>query len=531
MKKLVCLLMATLLLVGLCFVLASCGECKHGEYATEYEIVDPTCTEDGKYIYTCLKCSEKVEVAPAADDTVMLKTGHTANKGEVTTAPTCTADGEKTFKCKTCDAALPEKTETVPALGHDVDAEAFVNDGTNHWNVCEREGCGAKVNETAHEMFFGQYSETHCAEVCDICLYVDEESMVAHAFDEGTETKAATCSKVGTKTYTCENCGYEHDEEISMTAHTYDTTKHVSDGENHWYACSACGAADETSVTPCSYGEATVTPPVAGSCAPGKSVETCTGCGFEKATAIPSDAAHKLANATFDGENTVSYTCTECASVFSVSGAGNLYDYETSATSVKSWTSVACWKNEVVEGADGNHYVSATVAEKIENPDAHYLQGPFKGMDSMTAFIMDFDVMADPEKGMCGDTGFACKGKDGWFNPNKILTLKADGSITGGDACTDELAPAGTVNGTSWTHVTIVCDLATGNVAYFINGTLAGSAEGSCLAGKTLTYINVIIPMATTDEQVGCGICLDNLVLATGDNAGVNLAVAETPAE
>ena len=219
-----------------------------------------------------------------------------------------------------------------------------------------------------------------------------------------------------------------------------------------------------------------------------------------------------------------------CASVYSVSGAGNLYDYETSATSVKYWTAVPCWKVEVVADENSNHYVSYVVAEKVEGAQASYLQGPFRGMESMTAFIMDFDVMADPEKGMCG-VDFACKGTDGWFNPNKILAIGADGSITGGDACPDVLAPAGTVNGTEWTHVTAMCDLATGNVAYYINGTFAGAAEGSCLVGKELTYINVIIPMATTDEEVGCGICLDNLVLATGDNAGVRLDVAETPAE
>ena len=104
MKKIVALLLTTLLLVGLCFALASCGECEH-TYG-DPSIKAPTCTADGEYTYTCTKCGETKVEAPAADDTEMLKLGHTEDEGTVITAATCTTDGLKEYTCTFEDASF-----------------------------------------------------------------------------------------------------------------------------------------------------------------------------------------------------------------------------------------------------------------------------------------------------------------------------------------------------------------------------------------------------------------------------------------
>ncbi len=531
MRKLLCLLMATLLLVGLCFALSSCGECKHPEFAEDYEIVDPTCTTDGKYVYTCLKCNEKVDVAPSADDTTMLKTGHTADNGAVTTAPTCTAAGEKTFKCKVCDAAMPEKTETVAALGHDADEEEYESDGTTHWNVCEREGCGAKVNEEACEMDFMGVDDDYCAKVCFICSYIDEDSMVEHSLDAGEITKTPTCSKQGEKTYTCENCGYELVEDVAVVPHTYDTTKFTTDGTNHWHACSACGAKDETSVAACVYGTPVVVDPEAGSCKPGSSTATCNGCGGQKVTAIPSSETHKLANATYDAANgATSYTCSVCACVYTITSAGQLMDFETSATARPnaSPASETYWLTEVIDDTDGNKVVSATAAEVAETVNAYRLNGPFTSLEGYSKFILDFDIKTT-EKGIASfqpvsitpKSALSVDGQGQW--PGAFMQIKQDGSIVSCGGAT--LAPAGSVNANKWTHVSIMFDVETGTVTTYLDGVKVIEEVSAKHATLKMLYINIIIPKALTEDEIGCGILLDNMTLASGDTADIVLTM------
>ncbi len=521
--------MATLLLVGLCFALTSCGECKHAELSEDYEIVDPTCTADGKYVYTCLKCNEEVEVAPEADDTTMLKTGHTADNGTVTTAPTCTADGEKTFKCKVCDAAMPELTETVAALGHDVDEEEYESDGTTHWNVCEREGCGAKVNEEACEMNFMSIDEEHCAKACFVCAYVDQSTVQEHTMDAGTVSRAPTCAKVGELTYACEDCGYETTEEIALVAHTFDTAAWETDGTNHWHACSVCGEKDETSVTACVYGTPVVVNPEAGSCKPGSSTATCNGCGGTQVSAIPSDSQHKLSGVTTDAALGITkYTCSVCASVYTITGAGQLMDFETGATSNYDANNKPYWKTELVQEEDGNTVVSCTASEKLSSAtdgENYYVHGPFRRaqMDGQKKFILDFDIKTT-ETGLCGKFTVSPKSQTGSW-PGDFLTIQADGSVI--DRSSAEIAPAGTINATEWTHVSILYEAETGTITTYLNGVLCSSVVSSNHIGLTMQYVNLVIPKALTDEAVGSGVLLDNMTLATGDAASITLTVAD----
>ena len=72
------------------------------------------------------------------------------------------------------------------------------SDGTNHWHECE---CGEKTD------------------------------VAEHIWNNGEETKAATCTEKGVKTYTCTICEAIKTEEIATKEHTLDSD----------YLCSSCG--------------------------------------------------------------------------------------------------------------------------------------------------------------------------------------------------------------------------------------------------------------------------------------------------
>lgn len=116
---------------------------------------------------------------------------HAWNNGVVTTAPTCENAGVRTYTC-TVESCGATKTEGVDKLGHSA-AEAWSKDVTNHWHVCTRDGCGAKVDEATH------------------------------TWDDGKVTTEATETTEGVKTYTCtvEGCGATKTESIPMVSVVY----------------------------------------------------------------------------------------------------------------------------------------------------------------------------------------------------------------------------------------------------------------------------------------------------------------------
>lgn len=72
---------------------------------------EPTCTEAGQWIYTCILCGEtKTEEIPATGR-------HSWDEGSVTRAPTCVDDGEMTYTCTVCHET---KVERIPASGEHV---------------------------------------------------------------------------------------------------------------------------------------------------------------------------------------------------------------------------------------------------------------------------------------------------------------------------------------------------------------------------------------------------------------------------
>lgn len=125
---------------------------------------------------------------------------HTWDTGMVTTEPTCTTAGVKTFTC-TYDNCEATKTETTDALGHDFGGE-YLNDKTQHWQRCQREGCTEISAKTAHSGGTATCAKKASCSVCGAAY----GTVLSHAWDEGKVTKEATTEAEGVKTYTCTVC-------------------------------------------------------------------------------------------------------------------------------------------------------------------------------------------------------------------------------------------------------------------------------------------------------------------------------------
>lgn len=209
----------------------------HNPQTLESNIVDATCEKDGSKTVTtsCSDCgyviSENNVVIPATghkwgewkhdDSTAKAESKHTrtcANDATHTDSAACnftsqvtqnqTADQPEitTYTCKDCGYSYTE--ETKPALGHThnygapaadyASGQAFV-EGKNytHTATCTGEGTCSQPTKT------------------DKCT-----------FDNGVETKAATCTEDGVKTFTCTECGGTYTVAIPATGHAWGQWSH-----------------------------------------------------------------------------------------------------------------------------------------------------------------------------------------------------------------------------------------------------------------------------------------------------------------
>ena len=79
----------------------------------------PTCTSAGEGVYTCSRCGDEITDTIAIDENA-----HSYDDGVFTTEPTCTTAGEKLYTCQYNNEHT--YTETVAALGHDIDGVDWV---------------------------------------------------------------------------------------------------------------------------------------------------------------------------------------------------------------------------------------------------------------------------------------------------------------------------------------------------------------------------------------------------------------------
>ena len=214
----------------------------HNPQTLESNIVDATCDKDGSKTVTtsCSVCGYVI----SKNNVVIPATGHAwgewkhdsaTAEADATHTRVCSKDASHT-ETKACDftsqvtqnqtADLPEITtytckdcgysytkETKPALGHThkygtpvadyTSGEAFVEGKDyTHTATCTGEGTCSQPTKT------------------DKCT-----------FDNGVETKAATCTEPGVKTFTCTKCGGTYTGAIPATDHNWGDWKHVEGTE------------------------------------------------------------------------------------------------------------------------------------------------------------------------------------------------------------------------------------------------------------------------------------------------------------
>lgn len=233
----------------------------HNPQTLESNIVDATCDKDGSKTVTtsCSDCgyviSENNVVIPATghkwgewkhdDSTAKAESKHTRtceNDATHTDSAACnftsqvtqnqTADQPEitTYTCKDCGYSYTE--ETKPALGHTHNYGAPVADYTSGEAFVE----GKDYTHTATCTGEGDCSQRTKTDKC--------------TFDNGVETKAATCTEPGVKTFTCSGCGGTYTVAIPATDHAWGQWSHdaatAEDKATHTRVCANDASHKET---------------------------------------------------------------------------------------------------------------------------------------------------------------------------------------------------------------------------------------------------------------------------------------------
>ena len=170
------------------------GEAALGHKWGEWKHDDSTAKAESKHTRTCANDATHTDSA-ACNFTSQVTQNQTSDQPEITT-----------YTCKNCGYSYTE--ETKPALGHTHNYGAPVADYTSgqafveskdytHTATCTGEGTCSQPTKT------------------DKCT-----------FDNGVETKAATCTEDGVKTFTCTECGGTYTVAIPATGHAWGQWSH-----------------------------------------------------------------------------------------------------------------------------------------------------------------------------------------------------------------------------------------------------------------------------------------------------------------
>lgn len=175
------------------------GEAALGHKWGEWKHDDSTAKADSKHTRTCENDATHTDSA-ACNFTSQVTQNQTADQPEITT-----------YTCKDCGYSYTE--ETKPALGHTHNYGAPVADYASGEAFVE----GKDYTHTATCTGEGTCSQPTKTDKC--------------TFDNGVETKAATCTEPGVKTFTCSDCGGTYTVAIPATDHNWGEWKHVEGTE------------------------------------------------------------------------------------------------------------------------------------------------------------------------------------------------------------------------------------------------------------------------------------------------------------
>ena len=192
-------------------VTTSCSDCGYvisknnvviphtGHVWGQWKHDDSTAKAESKHTRTCEKDATHTDSA-ACDFTSQVTQNQTADQPEITT-----------YTCKDCGYSYT--AETKPALGHTHKYGAPVADYTSGQAFVE----GKEYTHTATCTGEGTCSQPTKTDKC--------------TFNNGVETKAATCTEPGVKTFTCTECGGTYTVAIPATDHNWGDWKHVEGTE------------------------------------------------------------------------------------------------------------------------------------------------------------------------------------------------------------------------------------------------------------------------------------------------------------
>ena len=175
------------------------GEAALGHKWGEWKHDDSTAKAESKHTRTCANDATHTDSA-ACNFTSQVTQNQTADQPEITT-----------YTCKDCGYSYTE--ETKPALGHTHNYGDPVADYTSGQAFVE----GKDYTHTATCTGEGTCSQPTKTDKC--------------TFDNGVETKAATCTEPGVKTFTCTECGGTYTVAIPATDHNWGEWKHVEGTE------------------------------------------------------------------------------------------------------------------------------------------------------------------------------------------------------------------------------------------------------------------------------------------------------------
>jgi hypothetical protein len=247
------------------------GEEQEGQEFNTVIVSEASCAAPGKLKHICGVCDvESEEIEYASED-------HQWSASKVHRPATCIEPGYNVTECTVCHAEQEGSKEEIPAepaTGHSYDPSsstydpasivvAFIDDdctkGGTKTKTCKNENCpneepivenvAANADHQWGSEVTTQASCTKKAATYKPCTtegckqrsqeVVDESTNpTGHSYNDGVETKAATCTVVGIKTYTCQNVncdegrdengrGKTYTEEIEALGHTHqseDTT-------------------------------------------------------------------------------------------------------------------------------------------------------------------------------------------------------------------------------------------------------------------------------------------------------------------
>jgi len=299
-------------------------ECTHS-YTSK--TTDPTCTADGKTVYTCSKCGDSYTETIA-------KLGHIYSSQ--VTAPTCTEDGYTTHTCSRCGDSYTDST--IPATDHSYSTQttepSCTTDGKTVY-TCSK--CGDSYTETIAKLghsYSSKVTAPTCTEdgytthTCSRCgdSYTDTKTAATgHSWDGGTVTKEPTETAEGVRTYTCTACKNTRTEAIpklepTQCQHSYaaQTTEPTctADGKTV-YTCSKCG--NSYTETIAKLGHSYSSQVIAPTCTEdGYTTHTCSRCGDSYTDATTAATGHSWDGGTVTKEPTETaegvrtYTCTAC---------------------------------------------------------------------------------------------------------------------------------------------------------------------------------------------------------------------------